>query len=628
MAGPLVRVSQRLGPYITPVPTFEAHANPLRTLVREAAQNSWDARNPNAGRPPLFRIDVRELHEPQAVHLRALLGDGDVAGLPGFDRIRPGAPMIIVHDRHTLGLDGDLRRSENEVGGRWWRFVGNYGDRALADAAGPGGSDTAGGGSFGLGKLACFGAAASRLVVIHSHVRTDTDEIEARFLVYGIGNTVTEENHTGRHWWGRSDRWMGEEIPLPVIGAEADRLATALDLPAFEGEATGTTLAIVDAVDAPRLDGDGDVVSRPEFIRECILWNLWPKLLAGESQMDVRLFHEESEVDLREPEDDEIAKHFVRAYSAALADAAPEGMSRSVVSYRNRGVIAVGAAIDAHVLLADERRAALVEAAGGPSLPLRHVMLTRDPRLVVSYLPVIEAGAAEEHPVAAVALPPAGATATIAELGLQAVDKVLRRAEPEAHDAWDPQRTRLATGERSFVQHVVTKVRASVAEMHTAPAAERAGDPNIGLGRRLAEHFITTGRLYPPPPPKPTRQSERRPKAQLGPMLDFRRGDRRVVSEHEVEVGFASYGAVAVTCAVSVVTEGGGLAGGGDDGDAEIPIATWVVGAEEYAADTAVVCVADSPDPLRLRIERASWHRVAATFKAEPSDLAITEGER
>ncbi|MCX6602098.1 MAG: hypothetical protein NTV52_00690 [Acidobacteria bacterium] len=543
MAQPLIRVSEPIGPYLTPIPSFEAHANALRTLVREAAQNSWDARNPEAGAPPLFRIDTSVLGEPEATYLRELLGDDDVPGLPEFDAIAAGTPIIVVHDTFTCGLDGDLTRAE-DVGGRWWRFIGNYGDRAVADAAGSP-TEAAGGGSFGLGKLAYFGAALSRLVVIHSHVQVEGGEIEARFIVYGIGNTITLKNYTGRHWWGRTGHSMGQEIPFPIVGKEADKHAAALGLPRFDADATGTTFGIINAVAPPSREGNAGAPTRGGFIRECILWNLWPKQIDDESRMDIRLFEDGQEIELINASDDEVAKHFVRAYSAALEDDIPAGTKCATVTYNKRKALSIGAAIDAHTFPTEERRAGLIEDAGGPSLPLRHVMLTRDPRLVVVYHPVISESAADEHPIAAAAIPPENAWVTIVNMGQSKVDKVLRRSEPEAHDRWDPKRARLKKPEQSFVANIMRGIEEAVNALHTEPVATRNGTPNIGLGRRLAEHFLSSGRLYPPPATTST-TSDKKPSAKLGGVTTFDRKDGRVVSEHDVNVNFASYGAVAL----------------------------------------------------------------------------------
>jgi hypothetical protein len=619
---PLVRVSQRLGPYVTPVPTFEAHANPLRTLVREAAQNSWDARDPEAGDAPLFLMEARALDHDQATYLRTLLGSEDVPGLPGFAAITAGSSIIVVHDTRTHGLDGALTRAEDEVGGRWWRFIGNYGDRAVADAVDTP-AEHAGGGSFGLGKLAYFGASKSRLVVIHSHVRTDDGAIEARFIIYGIGVAVTVENLAGRHWWGRSGQSMGQEIPLPILGETADEHAASLGLPDFDAKATGTTFCIIDADSTPTLDGVAEEPTRAEFIRECVLWNLWPKQFDDESRMEILLFEDGREIELAEAAKDEVAKHFVRAYATALGDDVPTGTKQATVTYHQRQALSVGAAIDAHAY-PGEHRAALIEAAGGPTLPLRHVMLTRDPRLVVTYRRVISETAAEDHPIAAVALPPRGAQVKIRDLGLLKVDKVLRRSEPEAHDRWDRQRTRLHPNERSFLAHVLRQIDDKVSALHTEPAAARDGAPNIGLGRRLAEHFVTSGRLYPPPPGTAT-ASDKKPSAKLAGTTAFERSYGRVVSEHDVAVRFASYGAITLSCTLKIVTEGGGGSNDAADALVEEPTAVWLIDGEEYPFDTVITLTADRESPLQLRIDRASWHQVAATFKAEPAYSSVPE---
>ncbi len=621
MTDPLIRVGELIGPYVRPVPPFEAHANPLRTLVREAAQNSWDARGEDT---PMFHVDVTRLSGLQADYLISLLGTDDVPGLPSFEQIKQETPIIIVRDERTFGLDGDVTRPATEVGGRWWRFVGNYGDRAVADAAG---GDALGGagGSFGLGKLAYFGASMSRLVVIHSQVRLADDDLETRFLIYGIGENRPDLNFTGRHWWGRSGEAMNEEIPLPITGNEADVHAAALGLPPFAKDMTGATFAIINAAAPPEADESYEqTVCRSEFIRECLLWNLWPKYSFTDAPMEIGLSEDGREIPLIKAEDHPVAKHFVRAYQAATSDEAPAGTKKCFVTYTRRRILQVGAAIEARAEEVTDAEAKLIEAAGGPSLPLRHVMLLRDPRLVVCYREAMPRTLTEEHPIAGVAVPPGGGSTTIRNLGLRLVDDILRRSEPEAHDTWDPERVRLAPGEQTFMRHVMRDLDEAIRGIQELPFGGAETTPNISLGRKLAERFLTRGRLYPPPPARTT-SSSHKPSARLGEIKSYIRNDGWVTTEHSIQVNLASYEEVEITCSIEIAVDGGGSSSSSSRAD-EAPQAHWVISGESEPANVAIVrATADGASELVLRVRQRAWHRVTPAFTVTPKTTSTVE---
>ncbi len=621
MNTPLERVSERLGVFLKTVPSFEAHGNPLRTLVREAAQNSWDARLD--GETPVFCIDISELSADQSALLIRLVGEVDIKGMHSFSTIAAGSPVMMIRDIRTTGLDGSEVRDPADVGGRWWRFVGNYGDRAIADQADAEDADGAGG-SFGLGKFSYFGASESRLIIIHTHFLSE-DGIESRFLIYGLGDANPECNYTGRHWWGRAGTAMGEAVPMPVTGDEADGLAAALGLPRFDTEDTGTTFAIINGAAAPsRANSGSETIDRGEFIRECVLWNLWPKYSLDDSKMEIRISNNGRELDLSDPETHPVAKHFVSAYRAAAATEPPMGTETSEVAYNRRTALRIGAKIEARTDGVDSEAERVIVLAGGPTLPLHHVMLVRDPRLVVEYRDAFPAMLAEEHPIAAVAFPPANATVTIKNIGLRKVDEVLRKSEPEAHDRWDAERTRLKSGERSFVAHVLRQLDQQCKELHERPVGLRDNGPNIGLGRKLAAHFIMRGRLYPPGP-SPVTSSVKKPSARLQGTLAFVSDAGWVTSNHPVDVNFASYAAVTVSCAIAVDMDGGGSSGSSSR-HGETPTAQWVIGDEVTDASEPTNIDANSDTPLVLRITRRTWHSVTPTFKVHPIADVNLEG--
>ena len=98
-------------------------------LVREAVQNSWDARDDSRGDVPVhFEIQGWDLNDEESDHLRKLLPVKDLRGFqrkretdPGTGTLHPQAvleqlklQLLVVADRRTVGLCGPVRS------GRYW----------------------------------------------------------------------------------------------------------------------------------------------------------------------------------------------------------------------------------------------------------------------------------------------------------------------------------------------------------------------------------------------------------------------------------------------------------------------------------------------------------------------------
>src|SRR3954453_76408 len=83
--------------------------DPLTVLVRETAQNSWDARLPRAS--VQYAIDFFTLDDPQVSTLSSdVFGTLPPDGLPLGDSLqRDELAVLVISDRHTLGLGGPTR---------------------------------------------------------------------------------------------------------------------------------------------------------------------------------------------------------------------------------------------------------------------------------------------------------------------------------------------------------------------------------------------------------------------------------------------------------------------------------------------------------------------------------------
>ena len=140
---------------VTVVPVGRPELDLLTILVREAAQNSWDARLPSSSDPVDFRIDIRTVGPAHSGAWRELLIENapdSVEQFPLRDTLRHGPIRLLsVSDRGTRGLGGPTR-ADSAVGKSrdFVSFIRNIGEPR----------DTAlGGGTYGFGKGIFWGNA-------------------------------------------------------------------------------------------------------------------------------------------------------------------------------------------------------------------------------------------------------------------------------------------------------------------------------------------------------------------------------------------------------------------------------------------------------------------------------------
>jgi hypothetical protein len=174
----------------------------LTLLVREAVQNSWDARLTEET-PVRFSIagftaprDARELlldvvfrRPAEGIRLREELQDRSLA-------------ILAVSDRRTMGLSGPTRADEPSPRGVAPNFVN------LLRNVGHPPARARGGGTYGFGRTALFLASRVRTILVHTQIR-DGRRMEQRFIAAALGpefdrRSMTQHHrYTGRHWWGR-----------------------------------------------------------------------------------------------------------------------------------------------------------------------------------------------------------------------------------------------------------------------------------------------------------------------------------------------------------------------------------------------------------------------------------------
>lgn len=251
--------------------------SPLTLLIREAAQNSWDARAKHAELPAggvrfglryrrlsvaasaVFRELFREGEESDPTekgHLAELLNNGDPV------------PVLEISDFGTLGLTGSVR-ADLPVGDQESRFIDFFFD------VGKGHADSEDGGTYGFGRSSLYLMGSARTILVDSLV--DVGRGTERRLMgsrigpsYEINNARVKARYSGRHFWGA----IQDGSVVPLLDEDADQIADLLALPPRVGKgSTGTTILIPWPL-KDQLQG--------QAIVEVILRHLWPKMVATE----------------------------------------------------------------------------------------------------------------------------------------------------------------------------------------------------------------------------------------------------------------------------------------------------------------------------------------------------------
>ena len=186
-------------------------------LVREAAQNSWDAADPGGDGPVRFAIDLRELDQQVGDAWRRLLLSSAPAAehLPLRDKLAAPLSILFVSDRGTVGLGGPTRADAVREGERhnYVSFVLNVGEPRDVEF---------GGGTYGFGKAVFFLASTASTVLVYTHCRNGEDHVESRLVGCALGPSFESDGHahTGRHWFGvppsQRTSWSRSSVTRPT----------------------------------------------------------------------------------------------------------------------------------------------------------------------------------------------------------------------------------------------------------------------------------------------------------------------------------------------------------------------------------------------------------------------------
>ncbi|MGA6204614.1 hypothetical protein ACPESR_07635 [Nocardia testacea] len=401
----------------------------LTILVRESAQNSWDARTENGGQVH-YRINLQTVSAAHAPAWREHLLRKAPAKqyLPLRETLqKPTIRVLSISDRGTKGLGGPTRADTVTDQGRdfvaFLRNIGEPRDQAF------------GGGTYGFGKGILYLVSNPGTILVHTRCQYE-GRYQTRLMAaslwksFDAGEEGSERRYTGRHWWGD----ITGDVVEPLVGDVADSMAAKLGLPPFERTDTGTTVVVID----PNLEGM-EPADAADYIAETISWQLWPKMLPGSdgsAPMRFTVAYDGIEVSVPDPMKHRPLRMFARAY-AEMAGPGGEDL------HWRRTKLLGRFGLD-HTMAPRFEPSRAAEMAGFGEGRVHHVCLMRPAELVVCYWP------GPDTPSEVVAY--AGTFRAD-----ESMDETYAAAEPPTHDSWNPQS--LEHPDSSHVKTTFTRLR-------------------------------------------------------------------------------------------------------------------------------------------------------------------------
>lgn len=459
----------------------------LTVVLREAVQNSWDARVGSAVAFSIhyFRPDETQkralletvfVKQPKAARLREQISQGPFG-------------VLVFSDRGTSGLNGPIRADTpvDEVGAPR-NFVDFMFDIGRDEGKG------IGGGTYGFGKSSFFSLSIAGTVCVHTRcVRNGA--YEERLMAAHLGTSAPGRT-TGRAWWGAP----GNKNPEPVIDAPAAALASSIGLPAFTGDECGTTIMVL----GPRLATDGDDRPAEErtSVKEVIAslgtsivqW-FWPKMIPGRNgtpAITFRVIHEATELQVRPPASYPPYSIFSEALSAI------DEYRRSRAEPADGKIIIIQsqrpAAVLGHLCLLrrpKRHRSTLPgdfeeESARELADQSHHVALLRGPRLVVRYL----AGPKPPSELVDIA-----GVFIVDESSMKGdVENAFALSEPPVHDDWVAAALE-SRNHKTYVRIALKRIREQLGEFvlpFTEPGAEASAQPGLGAFSEMMGGLLAT----------------------------------------------------------------------------------------------------------------------------------------
>lgn len=419
------------------------HVSTGELLVRETAQNSWDARA--GGSPVEFTLNLRRLLGETTSLLRAHVFTGSGPGTQMQEVLEADTVWAVeISDRGTVGLGGPVRNDRAIPPNSVTHFID------LVFNIGTTKGDPTSAGTYGFGKSITYMVSQVGAVVIWSRCDTDRGP-EDRLIASAIGDVFELDGYryTGRHWWGRTI----DGRPEPLVGPLAQELGNKIFAKSFGDDELGTSILIVaPELGAPGPEDDADVLT------QAVLWNLWPKLVPDDSgmhPMDVRVQVDGVDHPIPDPLNHPVLSGHVACLRAVRAvqsgKAAPSTLFPvDIVEIKRYSEVLGHLALTKYPIPQDT----CVEDAS------RAVTLMRNSaELVVRQV--------ERQPLTEPGFQWAGVFRPVAEL-----DPTFAKSEPPAHDDWSPASLRDKI-ERSQVKLALQRIQ-EAADQFIAPYSATA----------------------------------------------------------------------------------------------------------------------------------------------------------
>ncbi len=432
----------------------------MAVLVREAVQNSWDARYFDAATIE-FAINAQRFTGAKLDAWREVFSGGGVEGLPLGEVLSDDSlDVVIIDDRGTSGLGGPTRSDVVSAGesSDFVDFVRNVGQPR----------DThLGGGTYGYGKSVFFLTSEASTILVYTRVDFD-GKFQSRLIGSGLGDgfDVPGNDHTvpytGRHWWGD----ISSGVVEPIIGDEADRIAGELGFRTMEGTQTGTSIAIVGFAG---LDAEGGVQPLGESVAimaEAIAWYCWPKFeIPGQpDQISFSVRCNGNSVSIPGSVEIPALDLFRRSLATLLGSVVGEDAGSVVEIRSQRPIQQLGKLAVTDGLVVPPVATLRINPIASP---VHHVALMRDPRLIVKY----EQGT----PLSSPHVQWAGVFMTDPQ-----VDDVFAESEPPTHDDWVS--VGLEKPGRTYVNVAYTRIREAVERLFSIGQFAGSGSEVVSLG--------------------------------------------------------------------------------------------------------------------------------------------------
>jgi hypothetical protein len=463
----------------------------LQVLIREAVQNICDATRSDVD-GAVARIRLRQLDQKQAAILaRKVFGNRPLESVAQSNLAtaldRQGCLNVLeIADFGTSGLGGITRADQEPAEGERPDFVNFFRNVGAA-------RDVEGGaGTYGYGKSTLYRASGAHAILVDTLTKY-RDQSVRRMMSAQLGHAVPGR-FTGRHWWGQTTA-DGKTVD-PVVGSAAVDLATSIGLPERGTEDFGTTIMIL----APHFVGSesnsaADIISA---IKEYAIWNFWPRMMAttpAGKQLRIEVSTGGDWEAVPSPETFPPISLLCKAMNGVRFPEHSSDGCRLVPIRIKQPLKDLGQMSIAEGPIGKRRwllppPSVESEREDGEQLKstipsrLHHVALMRPAELVVKYL------AGNPSPDDDVEW-----AAVFRCSSEREVEEAFARAEPPAHDDWQPSSLPARSWERSYVNVALKRIRENLPHSRASLAEHYVdrGDTSLGHVSELLGRFLPAG---------------------------------------------------------------------------------------------------------------------------------------